>query len=476
MTLAGSFHYTAADARAALDLLARGEVPTERLVTAESPLERYAFVLERLSRGRGDEGGVPPVIPPTMKAALARAPGRIEIVEMETPRPGPGEVLVAMKAVGLCGSDVHPWYVATKAPAVLGHETAGVVVGDGRRRRAPPPGRPGLRPPPRARAAPAAACAAGEPVMCPEWKPSRLHPGGLAEFVRVAAPSVSRDTLLLPPHVSLHGRGVRGAGRLRAEGGGPGPRPRGRHGARRRPRLERHPPRAGSRGSPGRRLLVGSDPDPVRRRLARELGLRRRRRPGAGERRRVRCRAASADGADVVFVIPTAAAAVLSSIEAAAPAARVVFFSPVSPETVWPIAPHTPYFKDLTLRFSYSSGPLETRRALDLVASGALPVERLVTHRLPLERAAEAFALAEARRRGAEGRRRDLMATPKTRLDVLLVARGLAESRTRAEALDPRRAGEGEGGRAAEAGDAGRARTRRSRSRSRSTRGSRAAA
>ncbi|HYN43525.1 MAG TPA: alcohol dehydrogenase catalytic domain-containing protein, partial [Thermoanaerobaculia bacterium] len=71
------------------------------------------------------------MIPSTMKAALARAPGRIEIVEMETPRAGPGELLVAMKAVGLCGSDVHPWYVATKAPAVLGHETAGVVVETG---------------------------------------------------------------------------------------------------------------------------------------------------------------------------------------------------------------------------------------------------------------------------------------------------------------------------------------------------------
>jgi L-iditol 2-dehydrogenase len=51
VTLVGSFHYTAGDARDALDLLARGEIPTERLVTAESPLEKYPFVLERLSRG-----------------------------------------------------------------------------------------------------------------------------------------------------------------------------------------------------------------------------------------------------------------------------------------------------------------------------------------------------------------------------------------------------------------------------------------
>lgn len=328
-----------------------------------------------------------------MRAALARAPGRIEVVEMERPRPGPGEVLVAMKAVGLCGSDVHPWYVATKAPAVLGHETAGVVAEVG-------PGVAHLRAGDRvfvhhhAPCGACRACVAGEPVMCPEWKPSRLHPGGLAEYVRVAALSVARDALLLPPHVSLTGGAfvepvacaVKAVDRALV-----------------RPRDAALVVGLGSNGIllgwlarlAGARLLVGSDPDPVRRRFARELGFDVVLDP-AVESVPEATRAAAPGGADVVFVIPTAPSAVLPAIEAAAPAARVVFFSPVAPDTVWPIAPHTPYFRDLTLRFSYSSGPLETRRALDLVASGALPVERLVTHRLPLERAAEAFALAEA--------------------------------------------------------------------------------
>ncbi|HRY45994.1 MAG TPA: alcohol dehydrogenase catalytic domain-containing protein [Thermoanaerobaculia bacterium] len=51
VTLAGSFHYTPEDARTALDLLARGELPVDLLVTSESPLEKHPFVLERLSRG-----------------------------------------------------------------------------------------------------------------------------------------------------------------------------------------------------------------------------------------------------------------------------------------------------------------------------------------------------------------------------------------------------------------------------------------
>lgn len=328
-----------------------------------------------------------------MKAALARSPGRIEIVEMETPRPGPGEVVVAMKAVGLCGSDVHPWYVATKAPAVLGHETAGVVAETGA-------GVAHLHPGDRVfvhHHAPCGACrscAAGEPVTCPVWKPSRLHPGGLAEYVRVAATSVSRDALILPPHVTFTG------------GAFVEPVACAQKAVDRA--LVRKGDAAlvvglGSNGIllgwlarlAGAGLLVGSDPDPVRRRFALELGFDVVVDPAA-ESVPAAARAAAPAGADVVFVIPTAAAAVLSAVEAAAPAARVVFFSPVAPDTVWPIAPHTPYFKDLTLCFSYSSGPLETRRALELVASGALPVERLVTHRLPLARAAEAFALAEA--------------------------------------------------------------------------------
>ena len=333
------------------------------------------------------------MIPKSMKAALVRAPGRVEIVEMETPRPGPGEILVAMKAVVVCGSDVHPWYVASKAPAVLGHETAGVVAEAGE-------GVGHLSPGDRVfvhHHVPCGSCrwcTAGESVMCPEWKPSRLHPGGFAEYVRVEAPTVSRDALLLPPHVSFTGGAFVEpvACAIKA--------------------VDRAAIRAGDSalvvglGSngillgwlarlAGARLLVGSDPDPVRRRLATEHGFDVVVDPGA-EALPAAVAAVSPRGADAVFVVPTSAEAVLPAVEAAGPAGRVVFFSPVAPGAVWPIAPNAPYFRDLTLRFSYSSGPLETRRALDLIASGRLPVETLVTHRLPRERTADAFALAEA--------------------------------------------------------------------------------
>jgi threonine dehydrogenase-like Zn-dependent dehydrogenase len=63
---------------------------------------------------------------------------RIEIVEKDTPAPGPNEVLIEVKACGICGSDVHmlqsdkSGYIfypgLTAFPATLGHEFSGVVV------------------------------------------------------------------------------------------------------------------------------------------------------------------------------------------------------------------------------------------------------------------------------------------------------------------------------------------------------------
>ena len=50
--------------------------------------------------------------------------------EVPDPVPGPGEVLVSVHAVGICGSDVHGFIGKTgrrKPPMVMGHEATGVV-------------------------------------------------------------------------------------------------------------------------------------------------------------------------------------------------------------------------------------------------------------------------------------------------------------------------------------------------------------
>jgi S-(hydroxymethyl)glutathione dehydrogenase / alcohol dehydrogenase len=64
------------------------------------------------------------------KAGLFWGVGRpLEVAEIELDEPGPGDVVVRMAAVGICGTDLHnvrgDWQRPT--PMVLGHEGAGVV-------------------------------------------------------------------------------------------------------------------------------------------------------------------------------------------------------------------------------------------------------------------------------------------------------------------------------------------------------------
>jgi L-iditol 2-dehydrogenase len=58
-------------------------------------------------------------------------PGSVEIREIPRPEPGPGQVLLQVKAVGVCGSDLHQWHGPVSwqvnYPVVLGHEFSGVV-------------------------------------------------------------------------------------------------------------------------------------------------------------------------------------------------------------------------------------------------------------------------------------------------------------------------------------------------------------
>lgn len=70
-----------------------------------------------------------------MKALLLRAYGDLTVTEMEQPPIGPDDVLVRVRAAGICGSDVHGYDGSSGRripPIVMGHEAAGVVerVGD----------------------------------------------------------------------------------------------------------------------------------------------------------------------------------------------------------------------------------------------------------------------------------------------------------------------------------------------------------
>jgi len=71
-----------------------------------------------------------------MRQAVMTEPGKIEFRDVPEPVPGPGQVLLRIKRIGICGSDVHVnhgKHPFTPYPVVQGHEFSGVVeaVGEG---------------------------------------------------------------------------------------------------------------------------------------------------------------------------------------------------------------------------------------------------------------------------------------------------------------------------------------------------------
>lgn len=70
----------------------------------------------------------------TYRAMQVTVPGVLDLVERETPKPGNGEVLIAVEACGICGadaSDIENVDPALQPPRVPGHEVVGRIVAIG---------------------------------------------------------------------------------------------------------------------------------------------------------------------------------------------------------------------------------------------------------------------------------------------------------------------------------------------------------
>jgi threonine dehydrogenase-like Zn-dependent dehydrogenase len=74
----------------------------------------------------------------SMRAAVLTGPGRLQVIEVEMPAPGTGQVLIRLEGCGVCASNLTPWAGPKwmrfpTEPGALGHEGWGVVeaIGDG---------------------------------------------------------------------------------------------------------------------------------------------------------------------------------------------------------------------------------------------------------------------------------------------------------------------------------------------------------
>lgn len=132
-----------------------------------------------------------------MKALIYDGVETLGYRDVADPKPGEGEVLVRVDAVGICGSDMHAYLghdARRPAPLILGHEAAGVIAGgtrDGERVTINPLVHCGA----------CRACLAGRENLCPNRQIISMQPreGAFAQFVSIP----EANLVVVPDHVHL---------------------------------------------------------------------------------------------------------------------------------------------------------------------------------------------------------------------------------------------------------------------------------
>ncbi len=315
----------------------------------------------------------------------------VRVVEAPVPKIGPGELLVQMQACGLCASDVMEWYMRPRAPLYPGHEPVGIVaeVGEGVQQFSV-----GQRvfihhhvP-----CMVCHYCQRGSFSQCATFRATRLYPGGLAEYIRVPALNVQLDVLPLPDTLSFEAAilieplacCVRGINHAAIQPGDSvlilGAGSNGQMLAQLAPQR-------------GAVRVIVVDPVAYRRQRALENGVDYALDPQIGELSEQVAAINDGRKPDIVIVTPSTINAMQQGLELVGPGGTVLLFAPPPPEAFLPVSPNTLFFQEITLRTSYSAGPHETRQALELLGSGRIHAESVITHRFALRDAGQAFRL-----------------------------------------------------------------------------------
>ncbi len=328
-----------------------------------------------------------------MKALVYTEPFRFAYTDVPEPALGPGDVLVEVKACGICGSDVHGYTGKTGRrlpPLIMGHEAAGVVAEAGPEAG---PWEAGRRvcfdSTVYCNACPA--CRAGAYNRCRSRQvlgvsiPGAKRHGAFARYVALpgyalhAMPeelSFVQAALLEPVSIGVHAvaRGAVGPGHTVLVIG------------------------AGTIGLfviqaarlAGAARIIASDTRPSRLALARALGADAAVHvgPGGADLDAVVAEQTGGAGVDVVFEVVGVSETVGQAVRAARTGGRVVLVGNLTPEVGLRV--QEVISKELTLAGSYASSG-EYARCIGLAASGAVRVDPLVSEVLPLSEGQRAF-------------------------------------------------------------------------------------
>jgi L-iditol 2-dehydrogenase len=328
---------------------------------------------------------------PSLKSVRLHAAGDIRLHDESMPVAGPGDELVRVGAIGICGSDLH-WYAEAgigdarlAAPLVLGHEFGGIVESGPRAGTlvAAEPAIPCER---------CEHCLVGNQNVCASvrFAGHGTIDGGMREVIAwptralfaLPATFTAADAAMLEPL---------GIALFSMDLGHPGPAATvGVFGCGPIGLLVVQLARLA-----GATVVVATDRLPHRVEAASRLGATHATLAGDGREAESAGAATGGRGLDVVFEVAGNDQAVDAAIEAVRPAGRVVLTG-IPSEDRTSFRASTARRKGLTIKLVRRAKHTYPR-SIDLVERGLVDVRSIVTHRFPLDAADEAFRVATRR-------------------------------------------------------------------------------
>jgi L-iditol 2-dehydrogenase len=327
-----------------------------------------------------------------MKAAVYYSLDNIIIENVSMPKIGAQEILVEMKACGVCGSDLMEWYLKTRVPLVLGHEPSGIVAKVGSKVEEFEAGD-------RVFAHHHVGCLTcyycrqGAFTLCKQFAKTQLEPGGFAEYFKVPPSNLQIDTLKIPHELSfqeatliepigcciraLNKCGVKPADSAVVVGAGPS-------GIILSLLLQIF----------GASQVIITDFIDYRLKAAKRLGADLTINPEKESLIDMVKKATDGRGADIVIVTAPNVNAYLAGIELCRKGGTICIFAPTQAKDFMRLSPNKLFFSEIKLVPSYSTSHIETRLALQLIQTKRIDAEKLVTHKFPLSQTAEALQMA----------------------------------------------------------------------------------
>ncbi|MEO7143683.1 MAG: alcohol dehydrogenase catalytic domain-containing protein [Bryobacteraceae bacterium] len=336
--------------------------------------------------------------PRAMRAAVYRGDRRVEVESLATPQIGAGELLIRVEACGICHTDLKKIeHNLLTPPRIYGHETAGVVaaVGEGVTAFAPGDGVIVFH------HVPCKACFYCQRKLyaqCPTYKKVGVTAGyepaggGFSQYVRVMDWIVSQGVEKIPAGVSFERASfVEPVNTCLKAVVQVDPRPdevvailgQGPIGLMFTMLVRR----TGAR-------TITTDTIARRRGLSLKFGAEScwdPRQPGFEEaiQKETRNR-----GADLVIVAASGPGLVEQAVRCSRPGSRILLFAQTSQKERIEVSGADICMGERTLCGSYSASVDLQKESADLVFSGDLPVEELISHRVPLDRIRDGIELA----------------------------------------------------------------------------------